>query len=197
MEVLNATDLQQRLKRVGILPTLQRMAVASVLPNRPVHLTAEQVMEAARTRLPALSRAAAYAVLQLFVRRGLLKELPIDGAATGRSGRSAPCAPAGARRTRSDWRHAVGRGGRHRAGAWAADQQLGGAMHLNGVGAHCSPQDSAAVAPRFVQRRQEAGRYRTIDAPHGPCGMHWRAGSPRRRPFSVEQLARASRSRDR
>lgn len=82
MEALNASGLQQRLKQEGILPTLQRMAVASVLLSRPVHLTAEQVMVAARRRLPGLSRATVYAVLQLFVRHGLLKELPIDGAAT-------------------------------------------------------------------------------------------------------------------
>lgn len=82
MDVLNAAGLSDRLQQAGILPTLQRMAVASVLLHRPVHLTAEQAMEAARVRLPGLSRATVYAVLQLFVRSGLLKELPIDGAAT-------------------------------------------------------------------------------------------------------------------
>jgi Fur family transcriptional regulator, iron response regulator len=82
MDVLNASDLQQRLTDAGILPTLQRMAVASVLLNKPVHMTAEQVMEAARARLSRLSRATVYAVLQLFVRHGLLNELPVDGAAT-------------------------------------------------------------------------------------------------------------------
>ena len=37
---------------------------------------------AARQNLSGLSRATVYVVLQLFVRHGLLKELPIDGAAT-------------------------------------------------------------------------------------------------------------------
>lgn len=82
MEVLSATDLQQRLLRAGIRPTLQRLAVASVLLGRPTHLTAEQVRAAALARLPDLSRATVYAVLQLFVARGLLKALPVDGAAT-------------------------------------------------------------------------------------------------------------------
>jgi Fur family transcriptional regulator, iron response regulator len=82
MDVLNASDLQQRLTDAGILPTLQRMAVASVLLNKPVHMTAEQVMEATRTRLSRISRATVYAVLQLFVRHGLLNELPIDGGST-------------------------------------------------------------------------------------------------------------------
>ncbi|MDZ7857240.1 Fur family transcriptional regulator [Sphaerotilus sp.] len=82
MNVLNASHLQQRLHEASILPTLQRMAVASVLLGRPVHMTAEQVLDAARRQLPSLSRATVYAVLQLFVRSRLLKELPIDGAST-------------------------------------------------------------------------------------------------------------------
>jgi len=82
VDVLNAADLQQRLNDANIRPTLQRMAVASVLLGGPVHMTAEQVLSAARDRLPSLSRATVYAVLQVLVRGGLLKELPIDGAAT-------------------------------------------------------------------------------------------------------------------
>jgi Fur family iron response transcriptional regulator len=82
MEFANALELQRRLRGADILPTLQRMAVASVMLEKPVHMTAEQVLAAARARLPGLSRATVYVVLKLFVRRGLLKELPIDGAAT-------------------------------------------------------------------------------------------------------------------
>ncbi|MFT3664826.1 Fur family transcriptional regulator [Piscinibacter sp.] len=74
--------LHQRLRTAGVLPTLQRMAVAGVLLREPRHMTAEQVLRAARELLPPISRATVYSVLQLFVRRGLLKELPIAGAAT-------------------------------------------------------------------------------------------------------------------
>lgn len=74
--------LQQRLRDAEVLPTLQRMAVASVMLRGPRHMTAEQVLRAAREVLPPISRATVYSVLQLFVRKGLLKELPIDGAAT-------------------------------------------------------------------------------------------------------------------
>jgi Fur family iron response transcriptional regulator len=49
---------------------------------RPVHMTAEQVLQAAREREQDISRATVYAALQLFAQRGLLKALPIDGAAT-------------------------------------------------------------------------------------------------------------------
>lgn len=75
-------DLQLRLREAQVLPTLQRLAVATVLLARPAHMTAEQVLSAARKHLPDISRATVYSVLQLFVRRGLLKELPIDGGAT-------------------------------------------------------------------------------------------------------------------
>ncbi len=74
--------LQQRLREADVLPTLQRMAVASVMLRHPVHMTADQVLRAAREVQPLISRATVYSVLQLFVRRGLLKELPIEGAAT-------------------------------------------------------------------------------------------------------------------
>lgn len=77
-----SVELQERLRGAGIVPTLQRMAVASVMLRAPIHLTAEQVLEAARLRMPGLSRATVYAVVRLFVRHGLLKELPIDGEAT-------------------------------------------------------------------------------------------------------------------
>lgn len=73
--------LRQRLADAGIVPTLQRLAVAGVLLPRPAHMTAEQVLQAAREQHPGLSRATVYAALQLFVRRGLLRELPVTGAA--------------------------------------------------------------------------------------------------------------------
>ncbi len=82
MDALVALGLQQRLRAAGLLPTLQRMAVAAVLLPRPVHMTAEQVLRAAREELPGISRATVYAVLAVFVRQGLLKELPIEGEAT-------------------------------------------------------------------------------------------------------------------
>jgi Fur family iron response transcriptional regulator len=90
MNTLASLDLQRRLQDAGIGPTLQRLAVASVLLPQPLHMTAEQVLVAARARLPSLSRATVYAVLQLFVRQGLLKELPIDGEATVYDSNTAP-----------------------------------------------------------------------------------------------------------
>lgn len=74
--------LIQRLQVAGVLPTLQRLAVGAVILRQPTHMTADQVLGVARAHLPGLSRATVYSTLQLFVRRGLLRELVIDGEAT-------------------------------------------------------------------------------------------------------------------
>lgn len=82
MNITASSSVQQRLREVGIVPTLQRLLIASTLLERPIHMTAEQVLVAVRKRMPEISRATVYGTLQLFVRHGLLKELPIKGAAT-------------------------------------------------------------------------------------------------------------------
>lgn len=51
--------------------------MARVLLSAPVHLHAEQVLQAARQHYPALSRATVYASLPLFVAHGLLRALPL------------------------------------------------------------------------------------------------------------------------
>ena len=80
MPQVTTPGLQQRLLDAGIVPTLQRMAVARVLLAGPVHMTAEEVLDAAREHHIGLSRATVYSALQLFVRCGLLRELPVVGA---------------------------------------------------------------------------------------------------------------------
>lgn len=74
--------LQRRLRDAGIQPTLQRLTVAGVMLLRPVHMTAEQVLAAAREQMPDISRATVYGTLQLFTDHGLLRPLVIDGVAT-------------------------------------------------------------------------------------------------------------------
>lgn len=82
--------LIQRLQDADILPTLQRLAVGAVILQKPTHLTAEQVLSIAHQHLPGLSRATVYSTLQLFVRRGLLRELVIDGESTVYDSNTAP-----------------------------------------------------------------------------------------------------------
>ena len=81
MEQQSFVQLQRRLSDAGIAPTLQRIAVARVLLAAPAHMRADQVLVAAHADLAGLSRATVYATLQLFVRHGLLRELPVSGAA--------------------------------------------------------------------------------------------------------------------
>jgi Fur family iron response transcriptional regulator len=75
--------LQQRLRAAGVTPTLQRLTIAGVLLEHPVHMTAEQLLRAVRAREPGISRATVYATLRLFAEQGLVRELAsLDGAPT-------------------------------------------------------------------------------------------------------------------
>jgi Fe2+ or Zn2+ uptake regulation protein len=65
--------VEELLAEYAIKPSRQRIAVGeSVLFSR-THPTAEDVLAAARTRFPWLSRATVYNTLNLFVRKGLLR----------------------------------------------------------------------------------------------------------------------------
>jgi len=70
-------ELAERLRQAGLQPTRQRLAMARVLLEAPVHMHAEQVLQAARQHYPSLSRATVYASLPLFAERGLLRALPL------------------------------------------------------------------------------------------------------------------------
>ena len=85
-----AGGLLQRLRSAGLQPTLQRMAIATVLLPQPVHMTAEQVLRAVQEHLPDISRATVYGTLQAFARGGLLRELAIGGQATVYDSNTAP-----------------------------------------------------------------------------------------------------------
>jgi Fur family iron response transcriptional regulator len=68
-------DLAQTLKEHGIKPSVQRMAVAHYVLATDEHPSADQVFAAVRRTLPMLSRATIYNTLNLFVQKGLLREL--------------------------------------------------------------------------------------------------------------------------
>lgn len=70
--------LQARLLHAGIQPTRQRLAIAQVLLHAPVHLSADEVLAAARVHYPQLSRATVYNTLPLFVEKGLLRALRLN-----------------------------------------------------------------------------------------------------------------------
>jgi Fur family iron response transcriptional regulator len=68
-------ELAQTLKEHGIKPSVQRMAVAHYVLATDEHPSADQVFAAVRRTLPMLSRATIYNTLNLFVQKGLLREL--------------------------------------------------------------------------------------------------------------------------
>ena len=73
------TSPQELLRRQGIQPSPQRLAVARALLEAGEHLGAEEVLARAREHLPTLSRATVYNSLHLFAARGLVGELVLHG----------------------------------------------------------------------------------------------------------------------
>ncbi|MCB1759215.1 MAG: transcriptional repressor [Gammaproteobacteria bacterium] len=72
-------DIVQLLRAHRITPTVQRVLIASQLFQRPQHLTAEQLLELANGSGRRVSKATVYNTLGLFVRKGLVRELIVDG----------------------------------------------------------------------------------------------------------------------
>jgi len=71
-------DIIQKLKSCGVLPTPQRVEVASILLNRPQHLSADQIIERLKENGSRVSKATVYNTLHLFGSKGLIKELNVD-----------------------------------------------------------------------------------------------------------------------
>jgi Fur family transcriptional regulator, iron response regulator len=76
-------SVAERLRKGGIQPSVQRVAVAEYVLATGDHPSAEQVWSAVRSRIPAISRATVYNTLNLFVRKGLLRQVQL---AEGRIG---------------------------------------------------------------------------------------------------------------
>jgi Fur family iron response transcriptional regulator len=66
------------MERHGIRPTYQRLLVARQLLERQEHLTADQIHERLRDRGIACSRATVYNALNLFVSKGIVREVIVD-----------------------------------------------------------------------------------------------------------------------
>nr|WP_320133121.1 Fur family transcriptional regulator [uncultured Holophaga sp.] len=66
-------ELAERLRRCGIQPTPQRLAVAGFALEARTHPTADEVYAQVLPTCPTLSRATVYNTLNLLVERGLLQ----------------------------------------------------------------------------------------------------------------------------
>lgn len=67
--------LEERLRAHGIQPSAQRLAIAEYVLATQEHPSADQVLAAVQRALPMVSRATVYNTLNLFVERGLLRQL--------------------------------------------------------------------------------------------------------------------------
>ncbi len=65
----------ETLREHGIQPSAQRVAVARFVLDTDLHPSADQVWAQVRKHMPTLSRATVYNTLNLFVEKGLLRQL--------------------------------------------------------------------------------------------------------------------------
>ena len=72
---------QQVLRRLGahnVIPTPQRIMVGQILFARPQHLSADQILKAIQGTGSQVSKATVYNTLNLFVERGLARQVNVD-----------------------------------------------------------------------------------------------------------------------
>lgn len=75
---MQRTEILAEFDRHDILPTPQRLEVASILLERPQHLSADQIIDRLREKGSGVSKATVYNSLKLFGARGLVKECVVD-----------------------------------------------------------------------------------------------------------------------
>ena len=75
MQMNDTVDL---LRRHGIQPSAQRVAIADFVLSTDSHPSADQVLLAVRQRLPVVSRATVYNTLHVLVASGLLRALELS-----------------------------------------------------------------------------------------------------------------------
>ncbi len=75
MVTLNTSELKERLKGADINPSAPRLAIASFVCNTMSHPTAEDVKREVERSFPSVSLATVYNTLNLFVEKGILREV--------------------------------------------------------------------------------------------------------------------------
>jgi len=79
MNAIHPDMVNERLRGCGILPTAQRLRIASVLLPAPQHLTADQILAELRHRGEKVSKATVYNTLNLLAGKGVIRQLAVDG----------------------------------------------------------------------------------------------------------------------
>ncbi len=73
-----ASSPSEALRKVGIKPSAQRIAIIDYLTTHRTHPSADEIYTALSTRIPSLSRATVYNTLRSLVEHGAALELKID-----------------------------------------------------------------------------------------------------------------------
>lgn len=77
-QLLSRSVLAARLQAHGVTPTAQRLQIAEVMFREPQHLSAEQILTAAKGAGARVSKATVYNTLKLFSEKGLVREVIVD-----------------------------------------------------------------------------------------------------------------------
>ena len=79
---MRPSDPAERLRDVGLTPTIQRLAILEVLSRTKKHPTADQVLETIRKKHPSISRATVYNTLDALTKAGVILRLTVDPSVT-------------------------------------------------------------------------------------------------------------------
>lgn len=71
-------QLQQRLRNLGVAPTAQRVRIAAEIFAAPQHFSADQLFNRTNAQGRGVSKATIYNTLELFARKGIIRELVVD-----------------------------------------------------------------------------------------------------------------------
>ena len=75
---MTRAGLVSLLDQFGILPTPQRIEIAAILLGRPQHMSAEHIIDKLKCSGSKVSKATVYNSLNLFSKRGLVREVMVD-----------------------------------------------------------------------------------------------------------------------
>jgi len=90
MNAIHPDIVNERLRGCGILPTVQRVRIASLLLVAPQHLTADQILGELRSRGERVSKATVYNTLNLLAGKGVIRQLAVDGGCAWFDSNTAP-----------------------------------------------------------------------------------------------------------
>jgi Fur family transcriptional regulator, peroxide stress response regulator len=74
------TERSDKLRKLGLTPTIQRLAVLDCLEKTTKHPTADQVLASVREAFPSVSRGTIYNTLEALARVGLILQITVDPA---------------------------------------------------------------------------------------------------------------------